>query len=68
MTAEELKESIVTLGLTQTGLARVVGVTGRAMRFYIAGDREIPEPTARLIRLMVARPELVSVVSGLADE
>ena len=38
----------------QTALARELGVTDRAMRYYVAGERNIPEPTARLIQRIAA--------------
>lgn len=51
MTHTDLRASLARLGLTQTGAARLVGVSPREMRRWIAGDRAIPETVARLMHL-----------------
>ena len=54
MTPQELRARAEALHGTrwQTALAKQVGCSPRAMRNYAAGSRAIPEPTARLIRLL----------------
>jgi predicted transcriptional regulator len=54
MTAAELERALDRLDLTQVGAADVLGVSDRAVRRYLAGT-PIPEPTAKLLRLALAR-------------
>lgn len=44
-------------GLSARGLSRVIGVDERTMRRWQAGDREMPEPVVRLLRLLTVSPE-----------
>jgi len=53
MTAKQLRTALKRLGLNQLEAARRLGVTGRAVRFWVAGERRIPEPVAILIRTWV---------------
>ena len=50
MTAKQLRAVLKSLGLSQLEAARRLGVTGRAVRFWVAGERRIPEPVAILLR------------------
>jgi predicted transcriptional regulator len=54
MTADELVRALDRLDLKQVAAAIVLGVSDRAIRRYIAGT-PIPEPTAKLLRLALAR-------------
>lgn len=57
MTAEQFRECLDVLGLTQTGDAGAeafLGVTERTVRRW-AKDRPVPDAVAMLLRLMVAR-------------
>lgn len=54
MTPAELSAILARLGLTQAGAASVLGVSPRAMRMWIAGDRAIPRPVGKLLRLIDA--------------
>lgn len=54
MTPDEMREALVALGENQVGGAAVLGVDGRTMRRYLAGDREIPQPVARFVRYLMA--------------
>ena len=54
MTAKQFSTTIDRLGLSQVGAAKLIGITGRTCRRYAAGDAEIPEPTAKLLRLALA--------------
>jgi predicted transcriptional regulator len=54
MTADELVHTLDRLDLTQVGAAAVLGISDRAIRRYVAGTT-IPEPTAKLLRLALAR-------------
>ena len=51
MTPEELKSARHTLGLSAEGFASWVNVqSGRTVRKWEAGDRDIPGPVAVLVR------------------
>lgn len=39
------------LGLTTGGLAQLLGVDIRTVQRYLAGEREVPEPTWRLLNV-----------------
>lgn len=54
MTATDFRSAIERLGLSQVGASRVLGVSDRAVRQWIAGDRSVPEPVAKLLRLMAS--------------
>lgn len=54
MTPAELRTILDSLGLTQAGAAAVLGVSERAVRSWASGFRNIPEPVAKLLRLMAA--------------
>jgi transcriptional regulator with XRE-family HTH domain len=61
MKATELHRLRKVLGLTQTGLAKAVGVTSNAIALAERGERGIGEPLARLVKMLVLvhRGELV---------
>jgi DNA-binding transcriptional regulator YiaG len=44
------------LGLTTGGLAALVGVDVRTVQRYLAREREVPEPTWRLLNLAMDNP------------
>ena len=50
MTAKQLRTALKQLGLTQVGAAAKLGVAPRTMRYWVAGERRIPEPVAILLR------------------
>lgn len=54
MTPLELRTILDSLGLTQAGAAAVLGVSERSVRSWASGFRNIPEPAAKLLRLMAA--------------
>ena len=58
MTPTSLRAQLARLGLTTGAAARLVGVEPRTMQRYLAGDREIPEPVVRLLRLAETVPEV----------
>ena len=57
MTPTALRAQLDRLGLTTGAAARLVGVETRTMQRYLAGDREIPEPVIRLLRVAETAPE-----------
>jgi hypothetical protein len=50
MTASQLRAALDRLDLSQVGAARILGISDRAIRRYVAGVT-IPEPVAKLLRL-----------------
>lgn len=54
MTAKQFNAAIERLELSQVGVAKLIGITGRTCRRYAAGDADVPEPTAKLLRLALA--------------
>lgn len=68
MQARDLKHTIEALGLSQLALASFVGVNGRTVRYWISGDRRVPEAVSKLLRLMLALKLSPSDVRGLLNE
>lgn len=57
MTPADLKSARHTLGLSAEGMARLLHVqSGRTVRRWEAGDRDIPGPVIVLIKAMMASP------------
>ena len=57
MTPGELKEARHALGLSADGFAHVVGVeSGRTVRRWEAGERDIPGPIVVLVGLLLSVP------------
>lgn len=54
MTADEYREAIEALGLSQVAAAKLLGVDDRTSRRWASGDREIPPPAARFLRYLIA--------------
>lgn len=63
MTPHDFRNTLTHLGLSQVGVARVLGVSDRVVRMWIAGDRPIPELVGRVMRLMAAGKLKASVLS-----
>lgn len=53
MTANQYREAIKRLSLSQRGAAAFLGVDERTSRRWAADDAEIPESAAKLLRLMI---------------
>lgn len=53
MTATQLRAALKRLGLSQVAAAVRMGVAPRTMRYWVAGERRIPEPVAILVRIWV---------------
>jgi hypothetical protein len=54
--AEKLQNRLAALGITQRGFARLAGVQDRAVRYWVAGDREIPDFVWPLLDTIPAPP------------
>jgi plasmid maintenance system antidote protein VapI len=53
MTARQLRTVLKRLSLSQVAAAAQLGVAPRTMRYWVAGERRIPEAVAILLRLWV---------------
>ena len=53
MTATQLRAALKRLGLSQVAAAARLGVAPRTMRYWVAGERRIPEPVAILLRTWI---------------
>ena len=63
MTPAELTSARNILGLTQGALATALGASRRAVQFWEAGERAIPELVARVIRAEMAGFEVLDILS-----
>ena len=54
MTANQYKAAIKQLGLSQVAAARWLGISPRQSQSYAIGEYPVPEPVAKLLRLMIA--------------
>lgn len=54
MTADQYRNAIQALGLSQTAAARLLGVDPRTSRRWISGERDIPAPAARFLDYLIA--------------
>lgn len=52
MTADDLRDMLTALELTQNDAARLLGVHERSMRHWCMGDRPVPETVRRLLALL----------------
>lgn len=59
MTPNQYRSAIAKLGLSQERAGLWLGVSPRTSQGYALGERPVPEPVAKLLRLMV-RLELTS--------
>ncbi len=65
MTAAEFRQSLADLGLGQVEFGKLTGTSPRTVRFWVAS--KIPNVAAVLVRLLLARPELVAVVKEMSE-
>lgn len=54
MSADEYRNTLKSLGLTQVGAAAFLGVNGVTSRRWATGKANIPQATTMLLRLMLA--------------
>jgi len=62
MTATDFRATLASLGLSQSEASRVFGVSDRAVRMWVAGDRAVPEPLAKLVKLLASGKVIVDDV------
>jgi DNA-binding transcriptional regulator YiaG len=64
---DELVQALRELDLTQQGFARLMGHGERVVRYWIAGERSIPQGIAILVRLLVAGRISVADIEAARD-
>jgi hypothetical protein len=57
MNAAEFKTILTDLGIKQTDLALLIGVTPRAISLWVTQARSVPDPVAAYLRLLVSLPK-----------
>jgi DNA-binding transcriptional regulator YiaG len=67
MTPDELKATLERLGLTQTALARLLGISDRTVRRWCQGASDVPQGAARLVKALETVPELRRVLTELTQ-
>lgn len=53
MTANQYREALKKLGLSQHRAADWLGISRRASQGYALGEASVPEPMAKLLRLVI---------------
>ena len=53
MTPDEYREALDSLGLSQVGAAKLLGVDERTSRRWAIGERGIPPPAQRFLRYLI---------------
>ena len=54
MTADEYRNAIARLELSQVAAARLLGVDDRTSRRWATGERDVPGPAARFLNYLIA--------------
>lgn len=54
MTARQFTLALEKLDLSQVGAAKLLGISDRVVRRYVADHAKVPEPTAKLLRLALS--------------
>lgn len=67
MSEKEYREALDVLGMSQSGFARIVGASPRTGQKWGLGESRVPGPVIVLLRLLLARPELVTVIKASAQ-
>ncbi len=65
MTAAEFRQAIKAVGFSQHGFAELVGASPRTGQKWALGETRVPGCVVVLLRLLLARPELVQVVTEM---
>jgi transcriptional regulator with XRE-family HTH domain len=61
----EFRQALEALGLTQTAVAKLLGLSDRMARHYARGDYAVPPPIAALLRLMVKTKTTAAKLAAL---
>ena len=54
MSADEYRDAIAQLDLSQAAAARLIGVDERTSRRWATGERDVPPPAERFLRYLIA--------------
>lgn len=54
MTADEYRDAIDKLGLSQVAAAKLLGVDDRTSRRWASGERDVPAPAQRFLQYLIA--------------
>jgi len=54
MTADEYREALARLDLSQVAAARLLGVDDRTSRRWATGERDVPGPAVRFLHYLIA--------------
>ena len=65
MSADEFRAAIAALGISQQGFAKLVGASPRTGQKWGLGEARVPGSVAVLLRLLLARPELMAVLADV---
>ena len=65
MTATQFRAALDKLGLSQRGLAALLAVNERTSRAWALGQSAIPECTAILLRLLLAKKITIQDIEGV---
>jgi transcriptional regulator with XRE-family HTH domain len=57
MTANQFKQALDRLGLSQVRAAKAIGISFRSVNRYATGKQPIPAIVANMIKLMLDQPE-----------
>lgn len=68
MTPQELKNFMLKHRIREGRLSEILGVTKGAVSHWLNARRDIPETTARVIRMFDETPAWINVFEGYASE
>jgi plasmid maintenance system antidote protein VapI len=68
MTPKQLQRFLGDAGLTQSGAARLIGITPRHMRRFIAGDAPVPLAIEYALRWVVSQQGSKGAAARAADK
>jgi DNA-binding transcriptional regulator YiaG len=54
MSPDDYRATLAALNLSQMGAAKLLGVDERTSRRWAIGERPVPEPVSRFLRLLLA--------------
>lgn len=67
MEAEEYRQALAHHGWTQGQASSLLGVSDRTGQRYANGDVPIPQLVARVLRVSLARPQIVKWLDEMAE-
>jgi len=64
--SDAYRAALEKFGFTQEGFARSLGYSERAGQRWASGEARVPGAVAVIVKLMLARPEMVQVLEAIA--